>query len=105
MYKNINYLENNEFENKNEYTEEEKSNEEIEVMLHTRTQDYTSESKKEQRLRKRFCHDDDMITDEEAPSIIVPTSFITKPKERKFKRKMISKNITEFNIAKYISNL
>ena len=62
-YKNINYLENDEFEDENEYTEEEESEEEIEVMLHTCAQTYTSESKKEQRLRKRSCHDNDIITD------------------------------------------
>ena len=49
-----------------------------------------------------------MITDEEAPPIIVPTPPANNPKERKPRRKMMPapiENVTEFDIAKYISDL
>jgi len=49
-----------------------------------------------------------MITDEEAPPIVVPTPPANTPKERKPRRKMMPapiENVTEFDIAKYISDL
>jgi len=84
------------------------SKEEAEVYLHTtRVRSYNTESRNEQRMRKRVRSGDKMNTDEKT-YIPVPLESTSSESKKKSKRKLKPapiENVNEFDIAQYISDL
>ena len=84
------------------------SEEEAKVYLHTtRARSYNTESRNEQRMRKRVQSGDEMNTDEETyiPAPLEPTPSEPKKKSKRKLKPAPIENVNEFDIAQYISDL